>query len=487
MITITENEINRLFKFIDKKEMSATYWAGKSRNNIKTRSNKEIKDLQDFLNGVYYGSTNKTKRNAEGALLHEQMINVTTQYLSDKFDMVLENYDFGQNMLIPDSLNPAKIYLTQRANFRHTGYTFKKTVETRLKQAEDRLNALKMNTPPEKLIALKEDLENLIKYCNQLLQKNPVVINENSEVYQVKDYKDLIDKIDSTYQKVVFFSSMPLDFNETGYIFEKSLQSLSMKNTVDNITDDIIKTQFNAKTKGMETVYRGSLLNAGVAVKTLENASLKQNENGSFHIVIPGEEGSNFRIDSAFDRKQGKVDVELTLPNISQRTFNVSAKNWNTLSKGDFGSSALLDVILRTTQNLDSAVSYGISYNDMNKQPEKVHSFAKMCALLDILAGYSQKKSDGSSAAADTIIINYRDSSGPGIKVLSIGNIISNVSKQIENFSVGGYNKNTIRSELDRLKSFDNNGERRISINKVLIGLRNIKLTLTYSNIKNFM
>ena len=132
---------------------------------------------------------------------------------------------------------------------------------------------------------------------------------------------------------------MPLSVYDTGYVFEKSLEALNLSNFADRQINEILAV-FNEKTTGQQTVSRGGLLSNAISYKYTDDGKLVSNDE-SLSLSFKGNNGSHYNINSVFGNKQGKMDVELILPNISKDSFRVSAKNWKDLN-GDFGSTYLL-------------------------------------------------------------------------------------------------------------------------------------------------
>lgn len=101
--------------------------------------------------------------------------------------------------------------------------------------------------------------------------------------------------------------------------------------------------------------------------------------------------------------------------------FKISAKNWRTIdSSRDFGSTSMLAALLRTTQEIDTVFSYAIQANYKEPILSRARNFGKVCAVVDIVMGYSQD-----NAYADTIVIN--DRAKRQIKVYSIDRILNKI------------------------------------------------------------
>jgi len=97
---------------------------------------------------------------------------------------------------------------------------------------------------------------------------------------------------------------------------------------------------------------------------------------------------------SAYDEKKGKVDMTFSIPALNGKqasTFEVSAKSWKNGVDNwhTFNSTSLQNALLRTV-GFDAALSYGLvlGYYRTNTYM-RFHDFARACALVDIVMGFS--------------------------------------------------------------------------------------------------
>lgn len=155
---------------------------------------------------------------------------------------------------------------------------------------------------------------------------------------------------------------------------------------------------------------------------------------GVGNVVVTYEEEGTAK--DPFSDRQGKMDVEFTLPGLpgTGKTYRISAKNWATVketekSPRDFGSTRVGAAILRSLgpQGLYDHFSPAIVCAEPGSaefnQLQYSHKIAKYSLLLDILMGYSQTNN-----YADTVVINDRQVKE--MKVFSIRHILEAVESE---------------------------------------------------------
>lgn len=400
-------------------------------------------ELEIFLNNMIYGDNGHSKE-------AERLAEIATKYFEEKFQGQFDRFDFASKVLSRN--NPedvGKIALEDRESFSHEKYIQYNTVMERLYNALFQMDALQNSSDP---IAdydnIMQNLQAIVDTAEQLLKTEEAALLSGSQHINVtKNTKDLINKLDGLYQQMTFFKSLPLTSYDIGYVFEKALQALGTTKTLDEMTDDMVYDElykgFMKNTSGMEAVSRGGLISvAGVKVDSpIAKSGTKNQKTTTYNIT--GDNGSTLTIKGVFDDKQGKMDVQLTMPGSGQ-IFRASAKNWESMQKRDFGSTSLAAALLRTA-GLNEMFGYGIGlgWPDSYANEQTLHSYAKIAAIADIVMGYSQE-----SAYADTIIIN--DRSRRHIYVYSMEEILKESYNKINELSLPGYNSGSIQSALQR-------------------------------------
>lgn len=398
------------------------------------------KQLEVYLNNMFYGENGHVNE-------ADRLSNTVTEYLEHRFGAAFERYDFSKNMLTPEVAAKNKIELEGREAFSHKQHIQYDTVITRLKNAMQlRERLLLMDEVDEEYQELMNDLKSIVNTANALIAMEEtegfsaggkITVNENT--------KGLIDELDRLYQKVTVFKSMPLSVQDTGYVFEKALTVVGSPLSFDEMVDEELAELFRAKTAGTETVSRGGLVNMkGLIELPPEISKSKNKEKKNISYTLRGDGGSTLTITGTFDKKQGKMDVKMTPPGFDD-SFRVSAKNWASFDSRDFGDTSLWDALLRTA-GVNEGLAYGIGlgWPDFSGSTSTLHEFAKICAVADILMGYSQE-----TGYADTIVINNRAESH--IYVYSMGSLLQKINRHLDALVLGGYNPGNIQGEMSSL------------------------------------
>lgn len=405
--------INNLFQIGSELDPSVLLKEANSTILPKQENKSKLEELEKFLTSLFYGSQENNNKNFQ-ELLNKNIMTYLEGKIQKNILPKIENLLSSDRVEINlNSDNSDKIELTDWVSYSHKEYIKEETILLRLKQVEDKLSSLKNdNSLYQKYETLSKELQNFEKQTKSLRGKE--------YVYWINDQnKDLIDRIDNLYKELTYFSSLPIPPDALGEIFEKALSAFTIyvKNYgVENV-DKIVEETFNQKTTGNEIAYRGKFKD----------------------ISIIGKNQSKLKINSTFAGRKGKADVtlKLDLPNIENSSFKVSAKNWGILDGKDFGNINLWDALARSSQHYGQTMGYGIQMIRGKYKKITLHQWARMCILLDSLAGYSQKNN-----YADTIIIN--DRGNKKIRVYLISNIIDNYYNQKSKQFIIGYNDNNI-------------------------------------------
>lgn len=408
-------------------------------NRLGNLSPDQIKcqELEVFLNNMIYGENGHSKE-------AERLANIATKYFEEKFQGQFDQFDFASKVLGRDSAEDVgKIALEDRESFSHKNYIQYNTVMERLYNALFQMDALQNSSEPiADYDKIMQNLQAIIDTAEQLLKTEEAALLSGSQHINVtENTKGLINKLDNLYQQMTFFKSLPLSSYDIGYVFEKALQALGTTTTIEEMTDDMLYDTFRQATSGMETVSRGGLVSvSGVKVDPpITKSGTKGQKTTTYNIT--GDNGSTLSIKGVFDEKQGKMDVQLTMPNSGQ-IFRASAKNWESMQKRDFGNTSLSAALLRSA-GLNEMFGYGIGLGWPNSyaNEQTLHNYAKIAAIADIVMGYSQE-----TKYVDTIIIN--DRSRRHIYVYSMAEILKEAYNKINELSLPGYNSDSIESAL---------------------------------------
>ena len=407
-------------------------------------------ELENYLNGMIYGKNGHSDE-------ANRLADVATRYLENKFQDIFNQYDFSQNMMTSQAASEDKIPVEGHQAYHHSKSIQVTTIQERMLAAQNQIKILtESGASANETSKVLEELQALVDTAQSLLNssenmgiygsKNPVqVVNFNENT------KDLINRLDELWQQLTFYKSMPLNFQDTGYIFERALKTVGTGKSFEEMAEDKLYEIFSSTTKGMELASRKSDgISAIFEIKPVEKKYKSKTGKKRVSQVITGENGSILELQGEFDEKQGKMDVEMTLPG-DDNTFRVSAKNWKSFKTNGFGETSLAAALLRSA-GVDEMLAYGLGLGyiqSSNSLSDQLHNYAKMAAIADIVVGLSQQE-----AYVDTLVINNR--SEGHVHVYSVKELLKKVYDQLDNFKLGGYNSETIQNDL--AKMFDWSG-----------------------------
>lgn len=411
------------------------------------RSKNEYKDLEDFLN-YYYGSHSTSQTVMDGA---------------NKF----------QTAIISFINREIKTQKTIDSKF-HTQSIKGSTIIQECQYIQKILDNPKLQFGK---IFNKGELQSLISLIESMFaqahQQEFILSLQNPAM---KEISQLIATLDYYYAVAKSFS--PDVSQAYGEGFEASLQAIdtyinqeAVPKTLEQIFLETMTTRQNETTTGAQPTNRGTLSS------TILQMSNKQNKVYSYNIDNTVNSWVQIK-GQPFAETSGKMDIYFRLPGLEQG-FRVSAKNWETKNGRDFGSSNLQNVMLRTV-NVDMTLEYGLVVGYYGARGRlypwlRAHEFAKVCALVDILMGYSQENS-GNKGYADTIIINDRSNPIRPIQVYSIYEILDRVSNNLQALENKEYIRGYVDNDINNKLRFSNPKQ---AINELLTKMHAIKLTLS--------
>lgn len=247
---------------------------------------------------------------------------------------------------------------------------------------------------------------------------------------------------------------LPIDY---GDFLEYALGLLSneMAEIADKSEDEIIEYMQNKIVLGGHNVARGGgLVDVDMSIKSDFKKKTKKTENGSTKIfwqyqnITLSYDPSNATVLNTGVKKQGKVDVTLTLPDaMGGEKFRISAKNWKTIDElRNLGSTSLMDAIHRNTGDLELDYYMLSMQNPKEVYMQAADELAKICIFADVAMGLSQKE-----GYADTLVINDRTA-----KHLYVRNIpqmiLDAVDKNLSSLALKGYDVSSISEEAEKAR-----------------------------------
>lgn len=437
----------------------------------------KFKQLENYLNNIIYNQDNQHSDIAS------RLGSAAVEYLNQDLTNRFEAYDFEKNIAQMGSGNSGLIPLNERVSFSHSKSIELNTIKHRIEQAKTQLESLNASDPNlinnfDKTI---NGLQQLINVGNQLLTQAaegvlPVKVSKSGIAsLSVSDKSsNLIKELDELYSQLTFMAALPLTVQETGEIFERSLQVVGSGKQVEELTDEVLREGFRSSTAGSQVVSRGGLINvAGFKVDEIPNKG-KSSESISYQVT--GDDGSEFKITGVFSAKQGKMDVLFVMPDDPGTQFRISAKNWTAInSSRDFGETDLLGALMRSA-GLNPTLGYGIQVGMFRRgrahEGNNVHQYAKVAILLDVLMGYSQE-----SAYADTVVIN--DRANRKIRVFSMMDILNKALDNLDKYVLGykpGAIKSGLRTSVDFHKPLGQSGKYPSQLGQIISALSAFKM-----------
>lgn len=445
------------------------------RNRLRISNSQEenFENLESYLNAVFYPIQN----NSSSAMLN-RIQNFIVKEINDSVDSTFNSYNFETNTFgSSNSAYQLGVNARERGTHKEGGYMKMSTIKARL-------NSL---TAFRDKIRTEKDATDMVVKMNELitLLKNSLIDGEFSDIVDKKG--DVVDtkvsfggndimrrqlqRIDELWQQITYINDLP--DQRHGLFFEQALQLLgSGVQNLEELQEEKLFEIFTKETAGSKLVGRGSL-NMSTSVNGIDIKAIP-NKNNSISYRVEGKNGSYFNMTGTFSDREGKSDVIFQLPNPNGSgpaiDFRVSAKNWSTInSNHDFGETALLSAILRTTGDLDKALAYGIQigwYAQKNNGPalQNARNYAKLCAIADILIGYSQ-----TTGYANTLVIN--DRARQHVYVYSMNSILNNFDQIIK--SNRGFSESNIYSGITDFKTHLN-----IQFQSILEGMQAHKIKL---------
>lgn len=467
----------------------------KARQRIIDKDDQAFKNLEDELN-KWFSNQFLEKNNGQTIFY-----NSLERYIQNNIDLAIS------------SSGKKGSFIGEK---QHSSYIVLRTIQKRCIEMKEILN----NLSPKQVVELfkedrpnttKQKLLNLINLWNaetagkseeDLMKHFSNVVGKN----KYKDFMEAVQDFDLIYNIVHSINA------DLGQVYGEGLEKgLTVLNQYINKSAAITSHNLTKATFTKAALTGSEMANRGKLSSNFFNTTLEVPQNflnserniigskGDRSIIkiwdnidddntttinnIVGEGNQYYQINGAFQETQGKVDVIFTLPEYQDSPFRISAKSWSSMDR-DFGETSLQNALLRTV-NLDQTLEYGlvVGYYDARGQMYDwvlAHEFAKACALVDIVMGYSQKNN-----YADTIVIQNRSNPTRPILVYSIDKILRQAQAVIDRMQVEGYDNGSIAQKLTLPSSL--NSENFWWMSHLLSTMHSIKLSISFKNLKNLI
>lgn len=457
---MAEISFDEYFKFPDtyKQNLMDNVTIIKEKISSSNRINSnEYTKLEDYLNSIFYPSEN----DADGIAYSKQFMNKLRSLYEVKADKIITS-DLGDLSYKAIQKKPT---LDRSTNVHRA------SLRTMKAQYDAITNVIKNLSETENAKEIQTVLDEVNKeYGNVLAVIEDVLKTYSDETETTQIGKGIVKKHGGDFSKINEaqngLRALYNTFNNAGLIilpidygdfleYGLGLLSKEMSDITDNFEDEVIEYMQNNIVLGGQNVSRGGgLVDVDMSIKSDFKKQVKKTENNSTKIfwqyqnITLSYDPSNITVLNTGVKKQGKVDVMLTLPDaLGGEKFRISAKNWKTIDDlRNLGSTSLMDAIHRNVG--DSGLDY---YMLSMQNPQEVYmqaadELAKICAFADIAMGLSQKE-----GYADTLVINDRTA-----KHLYVRNIpqmiLDAVNNNLSKLALKGYDISSISDEAKKAR-----------------------------------
>lgn len=417
----------------------------------------EYTNLEKYLNSIFYPSED----NADGVAYSKQFMNRLRSLYEAKTNKIITS-DIGD--LTYKALNK-KPTLDRSVNVHRASL---RTMKSQYDAIVNVINNLANTENAKEIQAVLDEVNK--QYGNVLATIEDVLKTYENEVETTQIGKSIVKKHGGNFEKINEaqngLRALYNTFNNAGLIilpidygdfleYGLGLLSNEMAEITDNFEDEVIKYMQDKIVLGGKNVARGGgLVDVDMSIKSNFKKKIKKTENGSTKIfwqyqnITLSYDPSNITVLNTGVKKQGKVDVMLTLPDaMGGEKFRISAKNWKTIDElRNLGSTSLLDAIHRNTGDLELDYYMLSMQNPKEVYMQAADELAKICIFADIAMGLSQEE-----GYADTLVINDRTA-----KYLYVRNIpqmiLDAVNKNLSSLALKGYDISSISEEAAKAR-----------------------------------
>lgn len=417
----------------------------------------EYTKLENYLNSVFYPSED----NADGITYSKQFMDRLRSLYEAKTDKIITS-DIGD--LTYKALNK-KPTLDRSVNVHRASL---RTMKSQYDAIVNVINNLADTENAKKIQAVLDEVNK--QYGNVLATIEDVLKTYEDEGETTQIGKGIVKKHGGNFEKINEaqngLRALYNTFNNAGLIilpidygdfleYGLGLLSNEMAEITDNFEDEVIEYMQDKIVLGGKNVARGGgLVDVDMSIKSDFKKKTKKVKNGPTKIfwqyqnITLSYDPSNITVLNTGVKKQGKVDVMLTLPDaMGGEKFRISAKNWKTIDElRNLGSTSLLDAIHRNTGDLELDYYMLSMQNPKEVYMQAADELAKICIFADIAMGLSQEK-----GYADTLVINDRTA-----KHLYVRNIpqmiLDAVNKNLSSLALKGYDVSSISEEAAKAR-----------------------------------
>lgn len=363
------------------------------------RKKTDFTDLENFLNGLYYGTGNidagevapeiqrkfiKAQQDILAEILGsaaagEQPKVDTPHLIGGQHSISRGTYTAYLNMLNSLKLNKLQELETLKGK-KEEEY---EALRTRIVQLADKLNGISVQE-----LRLRKETGKKSKMYASIFED--IQYLENLGIY-LTELQYVQGKIGNAEEKLIKLAES----------VAKGLEDKKIEETLDNLlTSD---SKYN-KLMGQSIQTQGQDRVSDITLRSTMTITAddfaQRNKEGK--ITSYDFDGVKVSI-SAIKGFQQKMDVSFSVP--GYENLRVSMKSWNGFSGHDLGNTTLLNAFLRTA-NIDTTLAFGLQLKYKEEKGKSIiglHKFGKTIAVMDIAAGLGQSK-----GFADTLIVQDR-------------------------------------------------------------------------------
>lgn len=415
----------------------------KNRLKGKTKNQKQIKKLKSYLQASMYPTKNKKGNNNFDS-------DLVVQAYKEISGKVLQDFDYGSELKVASTSNNSAQIIREKYDYLEHKHSIEvNTILTRLNKVQQKLNELanlNLNQADTDINEIDTNLKQLKGILKQLLSYKSHGVNSYGNAFfdldKDENIKNLVNQMNEIYKAVSIAPITPTDY---GDLLELTLGLLSDEMTshlINKSVDEIVKSFTDKSLKNSGPIL-GAQHISGDTIFKMEEFFVKEIKTEG--VQVSGDLKQNIQLgdfsvsSNAGSSRQGKIDVQLTLKDMPNNPFRISAKNWG--SMGDFGENNLWYTLNRT---IDSKTANHLIYSLGGKHTKEntlksAHDLVRYCILLDGVMGYSQKNN-----WVDTLVIN--DRSKKDVIVEYLPNILENAYNGIYDKITPQYDSGIVRT-----------------------------------------
>lgn len=405
------------------------------KNYSQLKKNTDFANLENFLNGLYYGKEAVINGKQIASEVQEKFAKLQSNTMSE----ILGNAAAGEDVKVQK-----KHTIGQQGSVSKGTYTIYLNMLQELLDnwGEGGKKEIELRNLKNKIITnydtLREKINNMIKNLTEVSAEK---IYPKTRKGKDSKYAQLFKQIQELENLGVYLTELQYVQGKIGDAQERLLKLAEevgngfIEEVSDGFTEEEIKNLLSGKLKEVTTSGLDRVYDIKLTSNVMGGEDYKR-VNKSGQVTGYNFDGVKVSI-GAIRGFQQKMDVEFDIPNYQE--LRVSMKSWNGFSGHDLGTTSLLNALLRTA-NVDSTFAFGLQlkFKDERKyNTMELHKWAKTVAVMDIAAGLGQKK-----GYADTLII--QDRKNQRFRIFNMRTVMEQALSDGGYFQLTGYDTNMV-------------------------------------------